>query len=798
MWRTNIRLAFRHLSRYKTTALINILGLAVGLLAYLLILQHLSYEWSFDQFHSEVENIYRVDSEFASGGERLRYAAHYYGMAEAMDAELPEVAAFCTFHYAGLLIKKDGEVFAEENVLLSNTNFPTFFDFPVVTGQLDGALDEPGFAILSKKTAERYFGNENPVGQVLNYDEGKKLTVKAVVEVPENSQIQFDFVLNGEENISRYREDGGIWSWSNFWLYVRLQEGTDPAAIEAKFPAIFTKYIPDDTEQTSSYLVPMADVHLHSQGEEDLVAKGNAQVVSILLGVAIAILLIGWINYINLATAQAAERGQEVGVRKVVGAQRGQLIGQFFAQSIVVNVLSLGLALVGIALGRPTFEHLLGHQITLDYLTPELLWLFGGFFLLGVVVSGLYPAVLISGVKPSNVLKGRLTNQLSGLWARRGLTVFQFVASMVLIAGTFAVYQQVSYMQTQELGFDSEQVLVVNGPLLRGEAYTTNYNSFKAGLQQLSEVEAFTATSTIPSKEYSASLAGVRRTGIPEDAGLMQNFVLVDKDFVSSYEIELLTGRNFQLNRDTAFRSVMLNEKAVRQMGFQSNEDAIGKFILWSSEDVPRKRMQVVGVVKDYHHQSLRAEQSGVVLLYNDLPKDYYSMRINTSDIGSTIAKVKTAYDQSFPDNPFSHFFLDESFQAQYEADIRLGKIMSLFGGLAIFIACLGLFGLASFSALRKMKEMGIRKVLGASLSNIVMLFTKDFAWLILAANVVGLPIAYLLIRTWLQNYAYAMSISPILFVVPALVLLIVSVLTISYHTLKTALANPVEHLRQE
>ncbi|MEL7427454.1 MAG: ABC transporter permease, partial [Bacteroidota bacterium] len=584
MWRTNIRLAFRHLSRYKTTALINILGLAVGLLAYLLILQHLSYEWGFDQFHSEVDHIYRVDSEFASGDERLRYASHYYGMAEAMDAELPEVEAFCTFHYAGLLIKKDGEVFAEESVLLANTNFPTFFDFPVVTGQLDGALDEPGFAIISKETAERYFGDENPVGQVLNYDEGETLTVKAVVEVPENSQIQFDFVLNGEENIRRYREDGGIWGWSNFWVYVRLQEGTDPAATEAKFPAIFTKYIPDDTEETSSYLVPMADVHLHSLGEDDLVAKGNAQVVSILLGVAIAILLIGWINYINLATAQAAERGQEVGVRKVVGAQRGQLIGQFFAQSIVVNVLSLGLALVGIALGRPTFGHLLGHQITLDYLTPELLWMFGGFFLLGVVVSGLYPAVLISGVKPSNVLKGRLTSQLSGLWARRGLTVFQFVASMVLIAGTFAVYQQVSYMQTQELGFASEQVLVVNGPSLRGEAYSTNYNSFKAGLQQLPEVEAFTATSTIPSKEYSASLAGVRRTGVPEDAGLMQNFVLVDKDFVSSYEIELLTGRNFQLNRDTAFRSVMLNEKAVRQMGFQSNEDAIGKFILWSSD----------------------------------------------------------------------------------------------------------------------------------------------------------------------------------------------------------------------
>ncbi len=644
MWRTNIRLAFRHLSRNKTTALINILGLAVGLLAYLLILQHLSYEWSFDRFHSEVNNIYRVDSEFASGDERLRYSAHYYGMAEAMDTELPEVEEFCSLHSAGLLIKHKGEVYAEEAVLLANANFPTFFDFPVVTGQMEGALAEPGFAILSRETAERYFGKANPVDQVLSFDEDRELTVKAVVDVPDNSQIQFDFVLNGDKNIRNYRENDGIWSWSNYWLYVRLQEGTDPSVTEAKFPALIAKYKPDDTEETSSYLVPMADVHLHSQTDDDLVTKGNAQAVSILLGVAIAILLIGWINYINLATAQAAERGQEVGVRKVVGAQRGQLIGQFFAQSIVVNALSLGLALIGIVLLRPVFEHLLGHPIVLDYLTSNILWTFGGFFVLGVLVSGLYPAILISGVQPSNVLKGKLTNQLSGLWARRGLTVFQFVASIVLIAGTFAVYQQVSYMQRQELGFASEQVLVVNGPRLDGEAYPTAYNSFKANLQQLPEVEAFTATTTIPSEDYTASLAGVRRTGIPEEAGLLLNFVLVDHDFLSSYEIELLSGRNFQLNRDTAFRAVILNEKAVRQMGFQSNEDAIGKFILWSSEDVPSKRKQVVGVVKDYHHQSLKAEQSGMVVLYHDLAQDYYSLRINTADIGGTIAKVKTTF----------------------------------------------------------------------------------------------------------------------------------------------------------
>lgn len=798
MWRTNLRLAIRHLGRYKTSALINILGLAVGLLAYVLIVQHLSYEWSFDEFHADADRIYRVDSEFASGGERYRYAANYYGMGEGMKAELPEVEAFCTLHSADFVVQTKGDNYAENSVFLVDSNFPTFFSFPLVTGQLEGALAEPGSAILSREAAERYFGQENPVGQVLKYNDDKELTVNAVVEVPPNSHFKFNIVANGDSNIRRYREDDGIWNWSNFWVYVRLKEGTDPRATEAKFPAIFAKYIPDDTEETASYLVPMTDIHLGSQLEDDLSANSSSQIVSILLAVAIAILLIGWINYINLATAQAAERGREVGVRKVVGAQRRQLIAQFFTQSVVVNVLSLGLAMMTIAIGRPYFENLLGHPVDWRFLEQGQLLFFGLVFLAGVSISGLYPAVLVSGVKPTNVLKGQLTTRLSGLWARRGLTVFQFVASILLIAGTFAVYQQVSFMQSQELGFSGEQVLVINGPRVGDKDYASAFNPMRETLKQLPEVQSFTATTTIPAREYTATLSGVRQSGVSKDNNLMLNFVLVDHDFIPAYDIELLTGRNFQANRDTSHRSVILNEKAVRQLGFQSVESAIGKYILWGSEDIPRNRRQVVGVVEDYHHHSLQQEQGGIVVLYDDFPQNFYSLRIQTGDLGNTIAKVKSTYDQFFPNNPFNYFFLDEAFQAQYEADLRLGNIMALFGGLAIFIACLGLFGLASFNALRKMKEMGIRKVLGASLSHIVLLFTKDFAWLIIAANVVGLPLAYLMIRTWLQNYAYSMPIGPILFIVPAVLLLLVSVLTISYHTLRTAFANPVEHLRQE
>lgn len=798
MLRTNLKLAFRHLNRHKRTALLNIIGLGIGLLAYMLIFQHLSYEWSYDRFHSQADNIYRVDSDFSSGGERLRYAANYYGMAEAMLAELPEVEDYCTFHYTDLVITTDGNNYAEESAFWVDPSFPDFFSFPLVKGQLAGALDEPKSAILSQEAAERYFGDEDPIGKTLRFGEDGELHIKAVVEVPENSHIKFNILLNGEKNIQGYRDGGGIWGWSNFYVYVRLQEGTAPAAVEAKFPSIFAKYIPDDTEDTKGHLVALSDIHLHSQAADELSAGGNAQTVAILLMVAIAIMLIGWINYINLASAQAAERGQEVGVRKVVGALRRQVIGQFFTQAVVINAFSLVIAVVALGIGRPYFEQLLGHSLSMAYATLPNTLLFGGFFVLGVIVSGLYPALLISMVKPSNALKGRLTGQLSGLWARRGLTVFQFVASILLIAGTFAVYQQVSYMQKQALGFSSEQLLVLNGPKVRGDDYQEVINPFRNSLAQLPEVEAVAASSTIPSKGYSASLSGVRRSGVPEKQGLLLDFVLFDQDFIPTYGLNLLAGRNFQFNRDSTHRSVILNERAARKLGFQNIEDAIGKFITWSSEDIPAKRRKIVGVVNDYHHKSLQEEKAALVMLYQADPRTYYSVRVKTSDIGNTITAINAVYDQFFPGNPFSHFFLDEAFQAQYEADLRMGNIMALFGGLAIIIACLGLFGLASFNALRKMKEVGIRKVLGASIQQVMLLFTKDFVWLILISNLIGLPLAYLMIRTWLQNYAYRMPINTSLFLVPAILLLIVSVLTISYHTIKTAFANPVEHLRQE
>lgn len=799
MWRTNLRLAFRHLTKQKTISLINILGLASGLIAFLLIVQHVSYEWSFDHFHTDADRIFRVDSEFASDGLRERYASNYYGVPEALTNDFPEVESYVTLHAVELLFETQGQVLVDDGVFMVDSNFLQFFSFPVIAGDAATALREPASVALSATAAKRYFGEGDPIGKVLRYNDGNELNVKAVVEIPDNSHFKFNAVINNARFVqNNYRKEDALWSWSNFWAYVKLTPGANMATTQAKIPALITKYIPDDTEETACYLVPITDIHLESNLEDELDANGNKSMVWLLLVVALAIMTIGWVNYINLATAQATERAKEVGVRKVVGAQRSQLVGQFFTHAVVTNLIAVVAAGLMLLVGKSFFSGLLGHTIEFSIVPTQLLLAFGGFLVGGIIISGIYPAFLISAVQPMQVLKGQLTAKLSGMWARRGLTVFQFVASIILIAGTFAVYQQVSFMQQQDLGFVSDQMLVVHGPKVGPDDYGSAYRPMRASLQNLPEVDAFCGAGTIPTKGYSATLASVRRSGVPEQEGLLLDFVIADEDYLSTFNVPLIAGRTFSPTRDSAYRTVIINESASHKLGFATPEDALGKVILWSSEDVASKWRKIVGVAKDYHHMSLARAKDALVILYNDTPDNYFTMRINTGDVGATIGKIKGVYDQFFPGNAFDHFFIDEAFNAQYEADIRLGNIMSLFGGLTIFIACLGLFGLASFTALRKMKEMGIRKVLGASFQNIVYLFTKEFLLLIAIANLIGLPMAYWLIQRWLSNYAYTMPISATLFLVPAVLLLLIAATTISYHTLRTVWVNPVEHLRQE
>ncbi|MEM1215971.1 MAG: FtsX-like permease family protein, partial [Bacteroidota bacterium] len=531
---------------------------------------------------------------------------------------------------------------------------------------------------------------------------------------------------------------------------------------------------------------------------DEMQAAGNGQVVNLLFWVAFAILLIGWINYINLATAQATDRAREIGVRKVVGARRSHLLGQFFVQSVVINGLAALVSLGLLTVLRQPLTNLLGHSLDFSLVSTSLLWTFGTVFLVGVLVSGVYPALLLSSIQPTSVLKGQLTQKLSGLWARRGLTVFQFAASILLIAGTFAVYRQVSFMQSQDLGFDAEQVLVLQGPKVGDNDNGQAFEPLRQQLLQLPDIETVCAAGTVPARSYNASLANVRPSGWADGTGLLLDFLIVDDQYRSTFGIDLIAGRDFSLQRDSSAQTVMVNEQAALRLGFNNPADIVGTNILWQSEDTPDAWFQVVGVIQDYHHASLQRARDAMVVVYDPYPDDYYALRMNTNNVATTIQKVKDIYTSAFPGNPFEHFFLDETFAAQYAADLRLGNIMILFGGLAIFIACLGLFGLASFTALRKMKEMGIRKILGASFASIIYLFTREFIGLIIVATVLGLPLAYWLIGRWLENYAYQMPLSVGLFLTPILLLLVISLLTISYHTVRTVLVNPINHLRQE
>lgn len=799
MWRNNFKLAFRHLLKNQTSSFINIFGLTVGIIAYLTIIQYISFELSYEDFNEYKDRIYRVAlNEYTNEEEDGRGAYNYYGMAEAIQAEIPEVENFVTLHHGdGVMTYKENR-YLEEKILHVDSTFFQIFSFPLVAGDLQTALNQPNTVVLSKEVANKYFPTENPVGKTIRLNKKTDLLITGLVEVPQNSHIEFDFLINNKNFVDRrYRQHNSLWDWSNFLVYIKLSPNTDPAKVEAKFPAIIDKYMEEDSGYTTeAFLQALPDIHLYS----DFGAQTRkARIVYALLIIALFVLIIAWVNYINLSIAQATERAKEVVIRKIVGAGRRQLIGQFLAQSILINGIALGLAILISELARPIITGIIGNTSNVIFGGQTgLLLLFIGFFVLGILISGFYPALVLSAFKPVTVLKGKITNTISGNFARKGLTVFQFIASILLIAGTFALYKQIQFMQDQDLGFNPAQTLVLNGPRFGDSTYTSKLNAFKEELIKHPSIEKFTASSSIPGKGFSANLGGIRRQGVPEKDGLLMDFFWADEAFIDAYELPLIVGQNFNSNPQLNRQHILINESAVRKFGFKSSEDAQEKTILVGREDVEENRYKIVGIVKDYHHQSLKELKEPIVIVYHGVANSFYSLKVKTSQLPQTISFVQDHFQRFFAGNAFDYFFLDEVFNAQYQSDQRLSKILAIFSLVAIFIACLGLFGLVSFTAIKKTKEIGIRKILGATISHIAFIFSKEFLGLILIANVIALPIAWYLIKQWLENYAYAIPISWLFFAVPALLILLIALLTISFHTLKAALINPVNHLRYE
>jgi putative ABC transport system permease protein len=588
--------------------------------------------------------------------------------------------------------------------------------------------------------------------------------------------------------------------WYDFYSYIKLKQGTDHKIFEAKLPAFCNKYMNSKewskTNNVKNWLslIPLSDIYLYSNYNQEAEVNGNGQAVSFMFMIAFLIMGIAWINYINLATARSVERAREVGVRKVLGAMRSDLIRQFMMESALLNIAALIIGIVAALLLSPVFNSMMGRDVhTVFNITSEYTLIFTGIFIFGTLLSGLYPAFVLSGYKPVTVLKGAFKNTSGGLTLRKSLIVLQFSVSVILIAGTIIVYQQVNYMRNQQLGANIDQTLVLDGAgSMNDSLYKNIYQSFKNEMLKLPAVKSMAASSTVMGQEiyWTRGVKQLRSSATATTLYLLG----IDYDFIPQYQLKLAAGRNFSKDFpvDANGKSAILNDEAVKVLGFKNAEDAIGKKI------VVNDTLTIQGVVQGFHQLGLQKPIDPQLILLRPDQRNEYSIKLQSANMQPNIAAIQKLWDQYFPNDPFNYFFLDDLYGKQYASDQQFGKMFTLFSFLAILIACFGLLGLSAYNILQRTKEIGIRKVLGASTQNVVYMLSKDFLTLVAIAFVVAIPIAWWIMHSWLQDYAYRINISWWVFLIAGTIAVLIAVITISFQAIKAAIANPVESLRTE
>jgi putative ABC transport system permease protein len=819
VFKSYLTTAWRNIKKNKIFSFINIAGLAIGMAACLLILQYVNFELSYDQFNKNVSDIYRVYNDRYQNGKLVQHGTiTYSAIGKAMQDDYPEVINHARVEpFGNIIITCDNKKFGEQQVIAVDNSFLTMFSYRLIAGDNKTALRDPFTAIITQTAAARYFEVHNNnfsslLGKaiIMGRDSLPYKVTGICKDVPENSHLQFDILASYVTMLAGknpYKEADYDFTDSDFWHYIQLRHGTDYKALQAKFTAFSQKHFQGNKISGSVekfYLQPLSKAHLYSDFEYEIGKTGSATVVWGLLIIALFIIVIAWVNYINLSTARSAERAREVGVRKVTGATKIQLIRQFLTESLLINVIALMLAVLLVFILQPSFNTLIQHKLSFSWLFQKNL---GGYsitmglltlILTGIFISGFYPAFVLSSFRPVLVLKGKFSASKKGIVLRKGLVIGQFAITVALIIGSFVVYKQIQFMNEQELGMSINQMLVIKPPLLSDfdSAFIVKENSFKDEIRQIAHVKGVATSSRIAGDELGRSF-NVHRTDDNSGNHFTVRNIGIDYDFINVYGIKLLAGRNFSpvdYNPDfNKLHNILINASAVKLLGFSSKEEALGKSISMFG-----KKWDVIGVINDYHQKSLRYSLESTVFMpfYGNF--NPISIKVDASNVTATIAAVKTKYAQFFPGNLFDYYFLDEKFNTQYKDDQLFGKAFSIFAGFAVCIACLGLLGLSLFATTQRTKEIGVRKVLGASVSNIVMLLSKDFIMLVIIAFVIASPVAYFVMHYWLQDFAYRIHIEWWVFAIAGLLAVVIALATISFQAIKAAIANPVESLRTE
>jgi putative ABC transport system permease protein len=790
MIRNYLKIAIRNITRHKAFALINISGLAIGMTCSILILLWVNNELSYDRFHTNAGQLYRIVCQAGD----LKVAVSPYPMPQALQAKLPEVKTITHVRGVdGIVFETGNRKFEESDGFYVDSTFFQSFSFPLVRGDRQNALQRTDGILITENMAKKYFGQEDPIGKVLRKNNKDNVVVTGVLaNVPSNSHLQFDFVMPMS---AIALTDGDIkdnvWDNFNFYSYVQLDNSVKAtpatlAKLDKQMDDIYKKQIPEDVLKVKYHLQPLTEIHLHSDFQADLPGRGNYQYVKIFFVVAIFILIVACINFMNLATARSARRAKEVGLRKVVGAGRGQLVWQFLGESMMISFFALLIAMVLVWLLLPAFNNLAGKELTIHFFDWKLLLTLTGIALLTGLISGSYPALFLSGFKPVKVLKGNVKTMGGNLIFRNSLVVMQFVVSIVLLAGTAVVYKQLKFIKNMNLGFDRSNLLYMP---MAGDM-GGKIEALKTELKKNPLTASFSFTNNMPAGLMNGTV-NVHWEG--KDPGNQTIFPNMDvsEDFFTVFQMKMASGRTFSTGFKGDSSNYIINEKAAKAMGMTA-ASAIGQpLTMWGTKGM------IVGVVKDFNFKSIQRPIEPMVMRLNR----YGGLAIVRTKPGTTEATIKAMEKinaQLNPAYPFSYGFLDQEIDKLYKGEQQMGSLFNVFAILAIFISCMGLYGLSAFMAEQRTKEIGVRKVLGASVGNVVYLLSFNFTRLILIATVIAIPLAWFAINSWLEGFAYRIPVNWVIFLIASLSALFIAWLTVGYESIKAAIANPVKSLRAE
>ncbi|MBA2329709.1 MAG: ABC transporter permease [Flavisolibacter sp.] len=811
MFRNYIKIAWRNLVKQKAFSILNITGLAIGLSCFLLIAVYVLDEISYDGYHEKADRIYRINSDLVFGGEEQRLPFTSDVIGATLKNDYPQVEEFVRIYTSNgsKLVKKGNEFITEQRVGHADSTFFDVFTLPALKGDTKSALNEPNTVVVTESTANKYFGSTDIIGKTIETNENNSTLYKitaVIKDIPNNSHFNFDFIFS----MDNVNYSWGMHLSHNFHTYLLLKPGTEVKRFEKNLDEYILNYVLPQAKTVLNIesmeefaragnklkysLVPITDIHLMSDRQFEMSAGGNIQYVYIFSAVALFILLIACINFMNLTTARSSNRAKEVGIRKVLGTNKKRLVIQFLSESTLMAVISMILAIIIAFLVLPLFNDVSAKQMTIQSLfTP---WIIPVLIILPFLVgllAGSYPAFYLSAFQPIQVLKGKMNMSARGGGLRNVLVVFQFATSIILIIGTIVIYRQLNYIQTKNVGFNKDQVLIVDN------AYTlrNNTEAFKNDMLNTPGVMMATYSSYLPVSNSSRNDNTFSTESVmTSENGFGMQVWSVDDQYIPTMGMGMKTGRNFSKDYPTDSNAVIINETAAKMLG---GEDVIGRRIYTTTnfETGELTAYTIIGVVKNFHFESLK-QNIGPLCMLLKRSTGIVSFKIAGNESGNILAKAEKAWKSMVPAMPFTYRFMDESFEDMYRAEQRVGKISLIFSVIAIFIGCLGLFGLAAFIAEQRTKEIGIRKVLGASVNGIVHLLSKDFLKLVLIAFVIAAPFAWWAMHKWLEDFAFRINISWWIFLVAGLIALSIALFTVSFQAIRAALANPVDNLRTE